>query len=212
MTNYIPPSLAFLYYNFLLLIGQHIHQHGYICNKLISPDLSAWLIYRSSTGVDQIIVMTQPKTRNICLFVCFSVGVLLSSTVGLFSPLLELHPSARTNTVNLTLLREGPPPVGTKAGQNPPRGNHTHSIAYTTHSKTGSQVCIHTKVEKINSHMHTLQATWKSYKIGSNCLHLFISAVLHQSYMTDLPFSLSLSLFCCSYLSGNRVCRQLSWV
>lgn len=40
----------------------------------------------------------------------------------------------------------------------------------------------------------------------------FVSAVLFHSSMTELPFSVSPSLFCRSYLSGNKVCRQLSCV
>lgn len=124
-----------------------------------------------------------------------------------FFPLLKLPPSAGTNAVNGVLPREGPPVAGTKAGQNPSRGNH---------------IIIHSKTKKAQQSttdkftQNTLQAKWKPYKMRSSCLYLgwylFISAVLLHSSMTELAFSVSLSLFCRSYLSGNKVCRQLSCV
>lgn len=83
--------------------------------------------------------------------------------------------------LNATLLREELPLVGTKAGQNPSRGNHTHSVANTIHSLTCTQVWIHTN------------------KTVLHCLHRLISSLLHHSYMNDMLFSLPLSLCSASF-------------
>lgn len=40
--NDLLPSLVFLYFSFLLLIGQHSHQCQYISNNLILADISVW--------------------------------------------------------------------------------------------------------------------------------------------------------------------------
>ena len=111
---------------------------------------------------------------------------------------------SRTNAGDTTIPRERAPLAGTKAGQNLPRGNHTHAAFITQQNCCTHCVFAHSVGSTNIEHK---QIRWFTF-----VFHLLISAVLHCSYVNDLFFSLSLSLFCCYHLSGNSVCRQLSWV
>lgn len=118
--------------------------------------------------------MKQPRIRNIC--VCFSAGVSTLLNCGPFFPLLELHPSAGTNAVNSTLLREGPPPVGTKAGQNPPRGNYTHTQYSIHHTQQKWCTSAYSHVNTADKFPHAHTAGYM--EIIQNWIKLFTSVYI----------------------------------
>lgn len=138
----------------------------------------------------------------VCVYV-FGEG-LLSSTVALL-PLLKLYPSAGTNAVNSVLPKEGPPLVRTKAGKIPP-GKTTPHTAKLVHK------CVFIKMVQLSKKKNayrTCSSLHGNHTKLAQTAYIFLHSGRSFLYEKAVIFC-SLPLFCCSYLSGNRVCRQLS--